>query len=119
MARESTQCRYVGAGAVGQATVQVLLGGVARATLEDRPEVLGVDPTQPDLLVDFAAGERGEQPGPASVGERVVAAAEQSPDPEQGVVAAAAVPGRVLLDPAAHVVHADKKALPVRPSTRH
>lgn len=65
----------LGVGAVREPAVQVLLGGVAGSALEDRAQVLGCDPAQPDLLVDVAGCQR-EDPVPTAFGEPISAPAQ-------------------------------------------
>ena len=72
----------------------------------DQSQPRGGDPGPPDLLVvGVARLESGQQPVPGMVGEVLGAAAQQPANPEQRIVAAAAVTEGQLMDPVAHLVH--------------
>jgi hypothetical protein len=51
------------------------------------------------VLIDVAGGQPGQQPVPRTVAQVIGAAAQHPPDPPQRVVAAAPVPGGLLLHP--------------------
>jgi len=70
----------------------------------EQPQLLGGDPGSADLLVVVAGLESGDHPHPGSFGVVFVAASEQSADPEQRVVAVAAVTERVVLHSPANLV---------------
>ena len=78
-------------------------GGVA-VLVEAGADLLGAAVGDLDLDVFFAGGERRVQPCLLPFGEVLLAGAEDVPDPVERVVAAAAVPGGVLLNPAADVI---------------
>lgn len=68
-------------------------------------EILGAAPRDVDLLVGRVCLDRGGEPVQLLVGEVLGAGTQDGLDPLQGVALAAAVPGGVLLDAAADLVH--------------
>ena len=68
-------------------------------------QLLGGDPGPAGLLVDVAGVKAGEQPIPRPLGVMLEPAAQHPADAVQRVVAASAVPGRLVLHPAADLVH--------------
>ena len=72
-------------------------GGVL---VEHGAQLLGGMPRDEHLVVAFVGGDGAVEPGALPVGEPVLAAAQDVPDPVQRVTGAAAVPEGLLLDPA-------------------
>ena len=71
----------------------------------DRPQPLGAVPGDGDLPVQVAGLQRRLQLGPVLGGESLRAAAQQPPHLKQRVILVAAMTQRLLLHPAAHLVH--------------
>ena len=105
-AAEAGQLRDRAVPQVGDELLGSFAGALGVGELVEHHQVLGDGPGQGELAGRIPGHEPGLEPAAGLAGEPVAAAAQYSADSVERVAGAAAVPGGLLLDPAADFVEA-------------
>ena len=101
---QAAQLWNTGVGAVHEPFVEPCLGCGAAGRGVDPSEVLGRDPGEPDLLIDVAGVQAGQQPRPGMLAQVLGTAAKDAADGVERVVSPSSVSGGFLLDAAPDII---------------